>query len=139
VAGQHLVFALDLALLAPTLVLAGILPFRRTGSGWVMRAAVCLFGAVYQVNLMLAGVFQKNAGVPGVKAFPLEGIVLTLEFVIASAVPGAPAASDIGSTPGSLAKRALRGAESADGTVGPAVGRGAYSFLVRHLGLWMRP
>ena len=83
--GQHLVFALDLALLAPTLVLAGILLFRRTAVGLVMGAAVSLFGLVYQVNLMLAGVFQDAAGVGGVKAFPIEGIVFTLGFAIASA------------------------------------------------------
>ena len=83
--GQHLVFALDLALLAPTLVVAGILLFRRTAAGLVMGAAVSLFGLVYQVNLMLAGVFQDVAGVVGVKAFPIEGIVFTLGFAIASA------------------------------------------------------
>ena len=83
--GQHLVFALDLALLAPTLVLAGILLFRRTAVGLVMGAAVSLFGLVYQVNLMLAGVFQDAAGVGGVKAVPIEGIVFTLGFAIASA------------------------------------------------------
>lgn len=86
VEGQHLVFALDLALLVPTLVVAGVLLFRRTAVGLVMGAAVALFGAVYQVNLMLAGVFQEAAGVAGVKAFPLEGVVLTLGFVIAAAV-----------------------------------------------------
>jgi hypothetical protein len=84
--GQHLVFALDLALLAPTLVLAGILLFRRTAVGLVMGAAVALFGLVYQVNLNLAGVFQDAANVPGVKAFPLEGIVFLVGFVIASSV-----------------------------------------------------
>jgi len=84
--GQHLVFALDLALLAPTLVVAGILLFRRTATGLVMGAAVSLFGLVYQVNLQTAAVFQDVAGVPGVRAFPLEGIVLLLGFVIASAV-----------------------------------------------------
>jgi hypothetical protein len=51
-----------------------------------MGAAVALFGAVYQVNLVLAAVFQDAANVPGVKALPLEGIVLFLGFVIASAV-----------------------------------------------------
>jgi hypothetical protein len=84
--GQHLVFALDLALLAPTLVLAGILLFRRTAVGLVMGAAVALFGAAYQVNLALAGAFQDAANVPGVQAFPIEGIVFLLGFVIASAV-----------------------------------------------------
>jgi hypothetical protein len=51
-------------------VVAGILLFRRTAVGLVMGAAVCLFGAVYQVNLLLAGVFQDAAGVASVKAFP---------------------------------------------------------------------
>ena len=84
--GQHLVFALDLSLLVPTLILAGVLLFRRTAVGFVLAPAVAVFGAVYQVNLMMAGVFQDAAGVAGVKAFPLEGIVLTAAFVLASAV-----------------------------------------------------
>jgi hypothetical protein len=83
--GQHLVFALDLALLAPTLVLAGILLFRRTAAGLVMGSALSLFGLLYQVNLQTAAVFQDAAGVAGVKAFPIEGIVLTLGFAVASA------------------------------------------------------
>jgi hypothetical protein len=45
-----------------------------------------VFGWVYQVNLMLAGAFQDAAGVAGVRAFPIEGIVLLLGFAIASAV-----------------------------------------------------
>ena len=47
-----------------------------------------MFGWVYQVNLMLAGAFQDAAGVAGVRAFPIEGIVLLLGFAIASAVTG---------------------------------------------------
>jgi len=78
--GQHLVFALDLSLLVPTLILAGVLLFRRTAVGFVLGPVVAVFGAVYQVNLMMAGVFQDAAGVAGVKAFPLEGIVLTAAF-----------------------------------------------------------
>lgn len=86
VSGQHLVFALDLSLLAPTLVLAGVLLYRRTAMGFVLGTAVSVFGAVYQLNLMLAGVFQANADVRGVKAFPLESVVLTTAFVAAAAV-----------------------------------------------------
>jgi len=71
--GQHLTFALDLALLVPPLVVAGILLFRRTAVGLVMGAAVSLFGLVSQVNLQTAAVFQEAAGVPGVKAFPIRG------------------------------------------------------------------
>jgi hypothetical protein len=86
VEGQHLVFALDLSLLVPTLVVAGVLLFRRTAFGFVLGTAVTVFGALYQVNLMMAGLFQDNANVAGVKAFPLEGIVLTVGFLIASAI-----------------------------------------------------
>jgi hypothetical protein len=86
VEGQHLVFALDLSLLVPTLVLAGVLLFRRTAAGFVLATAVCVFGAVYQLNLMLAGVFQANADVAGVTAFPPEGILLTGALAAASAV-----------------------------------------------------
>ncbi|MGH2656545.1 MAG: hypothetical protein ACRDIZ_07600 [Actinomycetota bacterium] len=84
--GQHLVFALDVSLLVPTLILAGILLYRRTPFGWVLGTAVSVFGAAYQLNLMLAGAFQANAGVVGVKAFPPEGIALTVGFAAASAV-----------------------------------------------------
>jgi hypothetical protein len=83
--GQHLVFGLDLALLVPTLVLAGVLLFRRRPIGTLLGSAVCVFGAVYQINLMMAGMFQENAGVAGVKAFPLESLVLTGAFLIAAA------------------------------------------------------
>jgi hypothetical protein len=51
-----------------------------------MGAAVAVFGLVYQVNLALAGVFQGRGERPGVKAFPLEGIVLLVGFVVASSV-----------------------------------------------------
>jgi hypothetical protein len=84
--GQHLVFALDLSLLVPTLVLAGVLLFRRTSAGFVMGTAVSVFGAAYQLNLMTAGVFQANAEVPGVEAFPPEAILLTVGFAAASAL-----------------------------------------------------
>jgi hypothetical protein len=45
------------------LVVAEILLFRRTAVGLVMGAAV-LFGALYEVNLALAGVFQDAAKYP---------------------------------------------------------------------------
>jgi hypothetical protein len=84
--GQHLVFALDLSLLVPALVVAGVLLYRRTALGLVLGTAVSVFGAAYQLNLMFAGVLQANAGVAGAKAFPPEGILLTIGFVAASAV-----------------------------------------------------
>lgn len=88
--GQHLVFAIDLGLLVPALVVAGVLLWRRTPLGFLLGAAVTLMGAVYQLNLLAAGWFQDRAGVRGVAAFPIEGLVLTAGFVIAAGVMFAP-------------------------------------------------
>ncbi|HEX6580761.1 MAG TPA: hypothetical protein VF195_07810 [Actinomycetota bacterium] len=82
--GIHLVFAIDTSLLVPALVISGILLWRRTPQGLVFGTAMAVMGAMYQVNLLMAGVFQANADVPGVKAFPLEGIVLASGFALAT-------------------------------------------------------
>jgi hypothetical protein len=80
--GIHLVFAIDTSLLVPALVIAGVLLWRRTARGYVFGTAMAVMGAMYQVNLLMAGLFQAIADVPGVKAFPLEGIVLASGFVL---------------------------------------------------------
>jgi hypothetical protein len=81
VSGQHLVFALDLALLVPALMLGGILLFRDRALGYLMGGAMAVMGAAYQLNLMAAAAFQHHAGVAGV-AFPApESIGLTAAFV----------------------------------------------------------
>lgn len=82
--GQHLVFALDLGLLVPTLIVSGILLAGRRPVGYLLGTAVAVMGAVYQVNLMIAGVYQADADVAGVKAFAPESVVLTIAFVIAA-------------------------------------------------------
>jgi hypothetical protein len=84
--GIHLVFAIDLSLLVPALVVAGVLLWRRTRLGVVFGAVMTVMGALYQVNLLVAGVFQANADVAGAKAFPPEGILVATGFVLASAV-----------------------------------------------------
>jgi hypothetical protein len=86
VAGQHLVLALDLSLLVPSLILAGVLLWRQTAMGYVLGAAMCVMGAIYQLNLMVAGIFQANAEVAGVKAFPPEGLFLTAGLVISALI-----------------------------------------------------
>ena len=71
IAGQHLVFALDLALLAPTLVVSGILLARRRPVGYLLGTAVAVMGAVYQVNMMVAGCVpgsRRRRGRAGVRA-----------------------------------------------------------------------
>lgn len=84
VSGQHLVFALDLGLLVPTLIVSGLLLARRRPVGYLFGTAVAVMGAVYQINLLIAGVFQADAEVAGVKAFAPESVVLTVAFVVAS-------------------------------------------------------
>lgn len=84
VSGQHLVFALDLGLLVPTLIVSGILLARGRPVGYLFGTAVAVMGAVYQVNLMIAGVFQADADVAGVKALAPESVALTVAFVIAA-------------------------------------------------------
>jgi hypothetical protein len=82
--GVHLVFAIDTSLLAPSLVISGILLWKRTPRGFVFGTAMAVMGALYQVNLLMAGLFQSNAGVPGVKSFPVEGVVLASGFALAT-------------------------------------------------------
>ena len=83
--GIHLVFAIDTSLLVPALVMAGVLLWRRTTGGLVFGPTMLVMGAIYQVNLLVAGLFQANADVAGVKAFPPEGILLATGFAAATA------------------------------------------------------
>jgi hypothetical protein len=80
--GIHLVFAIDTSLLVPALVIAGVLLWRRTARGYVFGTAMAVMGAMYQVNLLMAGLFQASADVQGVRAFPSEGIVLASGFTL---------------------------------------------------------
>ena len=82
--GIHLVFAIDTSLLVPALVMAGVLLWRRSTVGFVFGATMLVMGAIYQVNLLVAGLFGANADVAGVKAFPPEGILLATGFAAAT-------------------------------------------------------
>lgn len=79
--GQHVVFALDLSLLVPALVVAGALLWRRLAIGYVAAAVVSAMGMLVLINLLVAGAFQSHAGVAGVRAFPPEGVAMTLGMV----------------------------------------------------------
>lgn len=84
--GMHLVFAIDTSLLVPALVVSGMLLWRHTTKGLVFGPVMVVMGAVYQVNLLVSGLFQANADVAGAKAFPPEGIVLATGFAVAALV-----------------------------------------------------
>jgi len=82
-AGMHLVFALDLSLMAPSMAVGGIWLWRRRPWGYVLAPALCAFGAAYQANLAAAGVFQTNAGVAGAKLVDPIGAIVLVAFVTA--------------------------------------------------------
>jgi hypothetical protein len=82
--GIHLVFAIDLSLLVPALVVAGVLCWRGTALGVVFAGVMTVMGGLYQANLLVAGLFQADTDVPGAKAFPPEGVVLAIGFILAA-------------------------------------------------------
>ncbi len=61
----HLVYAIDLSLLAPVFVVAGVLLWRREAWGAVLAVAINASGAVYLAVLWVVGGFQADAGIPG--------------------------------------------------------------------------
>jgi hypothetical protein len=85
--GQHLVFALDLTLMMPALVVAGVLLFRRRAVGYLLATAASVLGAVYTLNGMAARWFQADAGVPGVGSpVSIDGALLVLAMAVPAVV-----------------------------------------------------
>jgi hypothetical protein len=105
--GVHLVFAIDLSLLVPALVLSGVCLWRGLPTGVVFSTAMAVMGGLYQINLLVAGVFQSNADVAGVKALPIEGVVLAAGFIASAAalLIGGRGSAD---RPGSRTRRVAR-------------------------------
>jgi hypothetical protein len=86
VRGQHVVFALDLSLLVPALVVSGVLLWRRTPIGYVAAGIVSVMGSLVLLNLLLAAAFQANADVAGVRAFPPESVAMTVGMIASMAL-----------------------------------------------------
>jgi Na+-transporting methylmalonyl-CoA/oxaloacetate decarboxylase gamma subunit len=84
--GMHTVFAIDLSLMVPAMALAGVLLWRRRPWGFVLGAAMSIFGAVYQLNLAAAGWFQVDAGVENVRRIDPVGAVFLVLFLLAATV-----------------------------------------------------
>jgi hypothetical protein len=84
--GMHTVFAIDLSLMVPGMALAGVLLWRRRPWGYVMGAAMSVFGATYQLNLAAAGWFQANAGVERAERIDPVGAALVVVFLLAVAI-----------------------------------------------------
>lgn len=61
----HLVYALDLGLLAPSFLVSGILLWRRRAWGVALGVAVNVFGGTYLVVLEFVGGFMAEEGIEG--------------------------------------------------------------------------
>jgi hypothetical protein len=61
----HLVYALDMSLLAPAFLAGGLLLWRRRPWGYALGVAVNVFGAAYLLVLEFVGGFEANAGIEG--------------------------------------------------------------------------
>jgi hypothetical protein len=76
-AQMHLVYAIDLGVFVPMLVVAAWLLWHAHPWGMVAGATTALAGATYLLNLIAAQAFQAAAQVPGVAAFsPLSGALV---------------------------------------------------------------
>jgi hypothetical protein len=71
----HLVYAIDLALLAPSFLIGGLLLWRALPWGYVMAVAVLVAGTAYLVVLEVVGGFQAEAGIAGATWLSLPAIV----------------------------------------------------------------
>lgn len=58
-------FALDLTLIVPWLLHAGVLLWRRTAAGLVLGVVMDVVAVLYMAALAVAGAFQHDAGIPG--------------------------------------------------------------------------
>jgi hypothetical protein len=82
----HLGWALDLSLLVPVSVIAGVLLYRRAPWGFVLATVVLIAGALQQVDYMAALVFQAAAKIPGASGFdPIEPFITAI-YAIGAAV-----------------------------------------------------
>jgi hypothetical protein len=71
----HLVYALDLALLAPAFLSGGVLLWARRVWGVVLGVAVNAFGAAYLTVLEVVGGYQADAGIDGKTWFSAPAVV----------------------------------------------------------------
>lgn len=83
--GQHVVFALDLTLMMPALIVAAVLLRRRTAMGYLVATAVAFLGAVYSLNGNAAAWFQVQADVVGVQAVSPTNVAITIAMFVPAA------------------------------------------------------
>ena len=84
VSGQHLVFALDLTLLMPVLVFAGLLLVRTNNLARFVAPAVASGAVLILLNLCAAAVLQHAGGVPGT-GLSAPSVLLVATMIAATA------------------------------------------------------
>lgn len=87
----HLVYAIDLAVLAPAFLVAGVLLWLRIPWGAVLAAAVNVSGAAYLAVLWVVGGFQADAGIEGKTWASPVAVGATLACLLAALVLLLPA------------------------------------------------
>ena len=85
-ANQHVGYVLDLALLVPASILAAVLLWRRAAWGYLLGTVVAVFGVVYQIDYMVALIFQTSAGVPGATAFDPQEPLIVAAYLVTTAL-----------------------------------------------------
>ena len=80
---MHVIFAIDLTVMAPALVLAAVLLWRGARHGLVAAVATNVVAAVYQVALSAGAQFQADAGVAGKTWLSPSGIVVAVGSAVA--------------------------------------------------------
>jgi hypothetical protein len=83
--GQHLVFALDLGVLMPAMVIAGYLLLRHRPLGAVVGPAAAVTGTLVLTNLVVAAAVQRSAHVVGVKGVTPDAIFLVATMLASTA------------------------------------------------------
>ncbi|MCU7547668.1 hypothetical protein OCK74_01020 [Chitinophagaceae bacterium LB-8] len=78
-----IVFALDLSLLVPPLILGGIWLWKRLDWGFILAGILLSKGAVYPLSLALGAHFAADAGIPGVSSQIGFWIALSVSAMIA--------------------------------------------------------
>jgi hypothetical protein len=81
---HHVMCALELGVLVPLMLFAGVSMFRRSAVGLMVGTAVCVMAALHQIALLAAGLFQAGAGASDVPAFPIWGVFLAVVFCAAA-------------------------------------------------------
>jgi len=82
----HLGYALDLSLLAPSAVIAGILLWQRLLWGHAVATVELVFLCVFQLSFLSAAIFMSNAGIPDTAVAISQAVTSMIVFAIPAGI-----------------------------------------------------